>query len=1274
MLLRIGLILAFAFSVTLIAHSSSHAQPISKPTPQTIFQSTAFIAPRAFNVNEGPLFVDVDFDRIGEFVIAGGYLDSMGFSVGEIYAFKLDGNLLFSTGTNFASLIPPLSADLAGDNQLVVGDGYYLHQLVVPVGTQKLVDLPGWPQAGGAEGVTVLENILGDSTKETIHLTYDSVGKFLNVRSRSGAFIAPWPLNLESALGFDFSDLADEVDTRFAVGDTDGDGQREIAISGVFPSDTSDDVYGVLALNPDTTVNATVRETDPGVTYLSSPAIADDGVDQWIAQGYTRDDEGDQLTYGGIKVFRRTASNVLVRDDYEFSYEDTVPQFSPIFANIAPSVSGLEMLVVDNGAPFPQSAEYPLIDPISRIQALRASTGGKISVGEWPLNLPNGSDVTGTPVVGDIDNDGDQELLVPTNHGLYGFHHDLESYMVVNGTSTDLTASQSSSNCAYRIRIIQNPIAGAANTAVWFSFVEAEEDNDFVYIYPADYPLPSSGPCYATDRETFHQNYPAVQTITGVYKGWSVSVPGSGIKLVLSSDLSVNYSGYRVQKILSGTSLDFRKLVSGSGNSLQPYVRIAGSPTLGDANGDGALDLGFVTTTRQARLFNLNVPYRPEKLEWPMFRHDPGRTNTYTVPSPRPANTAPKLQTIGTQYAYQTNLLQFTLHAVDAEGQPLTYAFESALPPGANYNASTRTFQMTPPLGTVPASQNSRDFTVKFSVTDGSFRDEEVVTITVLKSGIADLIVQGAPAIHGGVLQVGNWVNFSAIVKNQGNAPINGFFRTSFEIDIGSSTFTSVDVELEPQNVRPLSAGESVEVISSAWPEIPLGTHTLRVCADRPLPVVSESTTANNCSTLTLAVGLPPDLTLTGAPFINSGVPGEGGTLNFGVMVRNQANAIALGLFDVVFQIDLFSTSFSTPDLTLEPPPTFGRLVGNTTIQMTSADWTNLPIGTHTVRACVNESEPRVVESDHTNNCTSSTVTVGPPAFDFSIKASDTNINVDAGATGRMMITVKRVGLAAAQPISIASVQTLPSGTTYTVTPTSCTPSGTATSCQLALDLRTSISTPISFTPLTVTAVKNGVTRQAKFSLQVRGTPFQQSSETNRFVSIEAEHSDERTITIDGGVQHGWSPTTQSGASNASQALVSVPSNAVPLGPDADALAIRNRRGHSLYRIRFVKTGTHYVWVRALSRDPGDTASVVRIGFNGTLVETARNVSANGADWTWSTKSPDGVRAKISVPTLGTHTLSVWMDKGNTVLDKIVLTNNGSYKPTSTGPNESPRQ
>jgi hypothetical protein len=107
------------------------------------------------------------------------------------------------------------------------------------------------------------------------------------------------------------------------------------------------------------------------------------------------------------------------------------------------------------------------------------------------------------------------------------------------------------------------------------------------------------------------------------------------------------------------------------------------------------------------------------------------------------------------------------------------------------------------------------------------------------------------------------------------------------------------------------------------------------------------------------------------------------------------------------------------------------------------------------------------------------------------------------------------------------------------------------------------------------------------------------------------------------------------------------------------------------FQVNFVRTGTHYVWVRGVGAASTDDS--LHVGLDGAAVATADRITGFSPTLDWSQETMDGVVATIEVATPGEHTLNVWMREDGTVVDKVVLSVNPAYQPSGTGPAESPR-
>jgi hypothetical protein len=156
---------------------------------------------------------------------------------------------------------------------------------------------------------------------------------------------------------------------------------------------------------------------------------------------------------------------------------------------------------------------------------------------------------------------------------------------------------------------------------------------------------------------------------------------------------------------------------------------------------------------------------------------------------------------------------------------------------------------------------------------------------------------------------------------------------------------------------------------------------------------------------------------------------------------------------------------------------------------------------------------------------------------------------------------------------------------------------------------------------------------------------------------MESEHY-QANIPLGG---YTWTPVTNPGYSGTG-ALQALPEDLTNFttagqGPRLD------------YQVQFTRTGTHYVWIRALA-DSGYSDSL-HVGLDGGTAGALymNGLNQDGVTWTWSKQKSGGI-ATINITSAGLHTINVWMRESGTVLDKLVLTPSSSYTPTGTGPAE----
>lgn len=90
-----------------------------------------------------------------------------------------------------------------------------------------------------------------------------------------------------------------------------------------------------------------------------------------------------------------------------------------------------------------------------------------------------------------------------------------------------------------------------------------------------------------------------------------------------------------------------------------------------------------------------------------------------------PTNNSPILTDIGNKNIDEFSTLSFSVEATDIDGQTLQFT-TSDLPANASFDGENKTFTFTP-----DESQGGSTYQIKFTVSDGTFTDEETITVTV---------------------------------------------------------------------------------------------------------------------------------------------------------------------------------------------------------------------------------------------------------------------------------------------------------------------------------------------------------------------------------------------------------------------------------------------------------------------------------------------------------------------------------------------------------------
>jgi hypothetical protein len=141
-----------------------------------------------------------------------------------------------------------------------------------------------------------------------------------------------------------------------------------------------------------------------------------------------------------------------------------------------------------------------------------------------------------------------------------------------------------------------------------------------------------------------------------------------------------------------------------------------------------------------------------------------------------------------------------------------------------------------------------------------------------------------------------------------------------------------------------------------------------------------------------------------------------------------------------------------------------------------------------------------------------------------------------------------------------------------------------------------------------------------------------------------------------GGAAHDWELVERPDGFTGRGAMQALPDSGRPAAnnPATDSPRLD-------YRINFVRTGTHYLWVRMFGVDgSGDSCHA---GLDGEALSSLKKITSyTSGRYYWESRRVQS-RAKFEVPTPGVHTLNIWMREDGTVVDCVVVTSSKSYKP-----------
>jgi len=167
-----------------------------------------------------------------------------------------------------------------------------------------------------------------------------------------------------------------------------------------------------------------------------------------------------------------------------------------------------------------------------------------------------------------------------------------------------------------------------------------------------------------------------------------------------------------------------------------------------------------------------------------------------------------------------------------------------------------------------------------------------------------------------------------------------------------------------------------------------------------------------------------------------------------------------------------------------------------------------------------------------------------------------------------------------------------------------------------------------------------------------------QSTSGSDLIAIEAENYQSKTAAAN----QQW-VAANIAAANGSGSMTTTPNKGVLKSSASGSPSLS-------YSVNFDKAGIYHVWIRGWGDENAKglgTNDSIHAGLNGVLSATADKIDGFPAGWHWSNRTRDGVSAKISVPSAGTHSFNLWMREDGFVVDKIILSKAASFTPTGLG-------
>ena len=164
-----------------------------------------------------------------------------------------------------------------------------------------------------------------------------------------------------------------------------------------------------------------------------------------------------------------------------------------------------------------------------------------------------------------------------------------------------------------------------------------------------------------------------------------------------------------------------------------------------------------------------------------------------------------------------------------------------------------------------------------------------------------------------------------------------------------------------------------------------------------------------------------------------------------------------------------------------------------------------------------------------------------------------------------------------------------------------------------------------------------------------------QEAGSDGIVSIEAEIYRAKYARED----HYWDFTTEKAGFSGKGSMVALPDDGAREGIDYDDSPYLD------YKVHFVRTGRHYIWMRGWGVRDGNTAD---IDLDRRELGGGEEIEFEINQWNWAFHNENEEHAYLDINTPGVHTISLFMHEDGVIVDKVILATNPDYEPRGVGP------